>query len=215
MTTHFAGQVQSEAGFYSTDGINKFHNHACTEGYAVEIKSDPVSVSGVHFGVEVTVDATPSTETSQLGTRGGGHIGRLAAGYTMTGGSLVGAYGQACNLGTLNGSGIIMSGSYALLEDGGVFTAVSHVAGEWVDSHLNKTITAGKSELAYWTNNGATVLDNALYIYAGNKITNLFTIDTASGMVSDATTADYTFTKTRKVKVVVGGETGYLIVDIV
>jgi hypothetical protein len=215
MTTHFAGQVQSADGFYSTDGYNKFHNHACTEGYGVEVKTDPVIVSGTHFGIECTVDATPSTATSAAGIRGLGGIGRLSATYTMTSGSLVGAYGQACNLGTLNGSGIMMAGSYSLLEDGGTFTAVSHVSGLWVDSHLTQTISAGKSELIYATNNGSTTLDNALYIYAGNKITNLFTIDTASGMVSDATTADYTFTKTRKVKVVVGGETGYLIVDIV
>lgn len=214
MTTHFSGQVQSESGFYSTDGINKFHNHACTEGYAVEIKSDPVSVSGTHFGAEITVDATPATATSQLGTRGVGGIGRLAATYTMTGGSLVGAYGQACNLGTLNGSGVMMAGMYALLEDGGTFTAVSHVSGLWVDSHLDQTITAGKSELIYATNNGDTVLDNALYIYAGNKITNLFTIDTASGMVGDKASGDFTFTATRKVKVNVGGETGYIVVDI-
>jgi hypothetical protein len=215
MTTHFSGDVRSDNGFYSTDGYNKFHNHACTEGYAVEIKSDPVIVTGTHFGAEITVDATPSTATSAAGIRGVGGIGRLAATYTMTDGSLIGSYGQACNLGTLNGSGIFMAGSYSLLEDGGTFTAVSHVSGLWVDSHLTKTITAGLSELAYLTNNGTTTLDNALYVYAGNKITNLFTIDTASGMVSDATTADYTFTKTRKVKVVVGGETGYLIVDIV
>jgi hypothetical protein len=59
------------------------------------------------------------------------------------------------------------------------------------------------------------MMNNAFYIYAGHHITNLFTIDTADGMVSAATTADYTFTKTRKIKVVAGGETGYLIMDIV
>lgn len=40
-------------------------------------------------------------------------------------------------------------------------------------------------------------------------------IESASGMVSAATTADYTFTKTRKIKVKAGGEVGYLIMDIV
>jgi hypothetical protein len=214
MATHFSGPVYSTNGFITSDGISKVHNHACTEGYALEVKSDPVSVSGTHFGIECTVDATPSTATSALGTRGIGGIGRLAATYTMTDGSLIGSYGQACNLGTLNGSGIFMAGSYSLLEDGGTFTAVSHVSGLWVDSHLDQTITAGLSELIYASNNGDTVMDNALYIYAGNKITNLFTIDTASGMVGDKASGDFVFTATRKVKVNVGGETGYIIVDI-
>jgi len=144
-----------------------------------------------------------------------GGIGRLAATYTMTGGSLIGAYGQACNLGTLNGSGAMVAGSYSLLEDGGTFTAVSHIAAAWLDTHLTKTITAGIYDLLYTTNNGTTQVDNAIYIYAGDKITNFVTISTASGMVSDATTADYTFTKTRKIKVNVGGETGYIVVDII
>jgi len=144
----------------------------------------------------------------------------LAATYTMTGGSLVGLYGQVSNLGTINGSGAILAELYGLLEDGGTFTAVSHIASAWLDSHLTKTISSGDSELLYMTNNGSTTLGSAIYLRPGNKITNFMTIDTASGMVSDKTEGDFTFTATRKIKVNVGGvngvgaETGYLIVDI-
>jgi hypothetical protein len=99
----------------------------------------------------------------------------------MTGGSLIGAYGQACNNGTINGSGAMIAGLYGLLEDGGTFTAVSHIAAAWLDTHLTKTIVAGIYDLLYMSNNGSTTVDNAIFIYAGNKITNLFTIDTASG----------------------------------
>lgn len=184
-------------------------------GYAVEIKSEPNIITGTHYGVECTVDAKPGASDSGSGTRGLGGIGRLASGYTKTGGSLIGVYGQACNLGTINGSGVMVAGGYMLLEDGGTFTSLSHIAGLWVDSHLTKTISSGVSDMIYITNNGSTTFDNVFFIYPGNKITNLFTIDTTdSGIVGDPVTSDYTFTKTRLVKVVVGGETGYIVVDV-
>lgn len=215
-----AGNDQTAAGgltvLQAKNGVTKIHNRPNADGYALEVKSTPTVVTGTHFGIESTVDAIPSTATSAAGIRGAGAIGRLSATYTMTGGSLIGGYSQACNLGTLNGSGVMMAGHYSLLEDGGTFTAVSHVAGLWVDSHLTKTVTSGVKDMVYITNNGSTTFDNVFFVYPGDKITNLFTIDpTSSGLVSDATTADYTFTKTRKIKVVAGGETGYLIMDIV
>lgn len=198
-----------------TGGVVKVHNRTSTTGgYSLEVKGEPTQASGSFFGIETTVDHKPSASSSAA-IAGNGGVCRLAATYTMTGGYLFGSYGQVCNLGTINGAGAMVAGSYSLIEDGGTFTAVSHISGAWIDSHLTKTITAGKSEFIYITNNGSTTFDNAIYVYAGNKITQLFEIDTASGMVSAATTADYTFTKTRKVKVKVGGEVGYIVVDIV
>ena len=201
-----------------TGGVVKVHNRTdCSGGYALEVKSEPTQLSGTHFGAEVTVDHKPTAATSALGVRGTGGIARLAATYTMTGGSMVGAYGQVCNLGTINGSGAMVSGLYGLIEDGGTYTAVSHLSAAWLDSHLTKTVTAGIKDFLYITNNGTTTFDNVIYVYAGEKITNLLTIEstTDAGLVSDAVTADYTFTKTRKIKVNVGGETGYIVVDIV
>lgn len=222
--TNFSGLLVQSAGVGTSAGetllqtkygVVKFHSRPNIDAYVVEVKGEPTKLTGTFFNIESTVDHKPSAATSATGIRGLGGICRLAATYTMTGGSVIGTYGQVCNLGTLNGSGIMVSGLYGLIADGGTYTAVSHVNAAWLDSQLAQTITAGKSELLYMTNNGATTLDNAIYVYAGNKITNLFTIDTASGMVSDATTADYTFTKTRKIKVNVGGETGYIVVDII
>jgi len=207
------GDDTDQTVFQATDGVSKIHNRPSTTGYALEVKSEPNPTTGTHFGIETTVDHIP-TASSGMGVRGVGGVCRLAASYTMTSGSVIGTYGQACNLGTLNGSGIMISGIYGLIADGGTYTAVSHVNAAWFDSQLAKTVTAGLSELVYMTNNGSTTLDNAFYIYAGNKITNLFTIATASGMVGDNVNGDYTFTATRKVKVNVGGETGYIIVDI-
>jgi hypothetical protein len=197
----------------SSGGVCKIHNHACAEGYALEVKSDPTSLSGTHFGAEITVDHTPSAATSALGVRGVGGIGRLASGYTMTGGSLIGSYGQACNLGTINGSGAMVAGGYNLIADGGTYTAVSHVAGLWVDSQLTKTVSAGVKDMVYITNNGTTQFDNAFFIYPGNKITNLLTIDsTDTGMVGAKVDADVTWAHYRKVNVNVHGAAGWIVV---
>lgn len=209
------GDDSGETIFQATDGVCKIHTRPATGGYSLEVKSEPTIITGTHFGIECTVDAKPTASDTASGIRGGGFIGRLYTGYTKTGGSLIGGYSQVCNNGTINGSGAMVAGHYSLIEDGGTYTAVSHLSGLWIDSHLDQTVTAGVTDFLYISNNGDTTFDNAIYIYAGNKITNLFTISTASGLVSDATTADYTFTKTRKVKVNVGGETGYIIVDIV
>jgi len=208
-----APSAGTDTVFQAKNGVSKFHSRPNAAGYGVEIKTEPTNVSGTHFGVEVTVDHIPSTATSALGARGVGSICRLKSTYTMTGGSLIGGYSQACNNGTINGSGAMVAGHYALIEDGGVYTAVSHLAGLWVDSHLDQAVSAGTKDMIYITNNGDTTFDNALFIYPGNKITNLFTIDTtATGMVAAKVDADIAFAHYRKVTVNVGGEAGWLLV---
>jgi len=209
---------KSSSDYLDLHGYLKVHNHSTTIGYAIEAKSNFNGTATAHFGIISTVEWEPTGLTATAGGVQGLHgVARLAATYTITGGSLIGTYGQICNLGTINdsGGGVFAAGMYSLIEDGGVYTAVCHLASLWVDSHLAQAVSAGNYDMCYITNNGLTVAGNVFYIYAGHGITNLFTIDTADGMVSASTTADYTFTKTRKIKVVAGGETGYLIMDIV
>ena len=215
--THFGrirltGDDSAETIFQATDGVCKIHNRPSTSGYALEVKSEPTIVTGTHFGIETTVDGIPSTATSGAGLRGTGGICRLSATYTATSGSYVGAYGQVCNLGTFNGSGLMAAGVYGLIEDGGTYTAVSRVAAGWFDSHLDQTVTAGVADLLYLTNNGDTVFDNAIEVYAGNKITNLLSINTASGMVSANTAAGTTlvFTNWVAIKITIDGTTHYI-----
>lgn len=210
------GDASGQTQLQTKDGVVKFHNRPTTDAYVLEVKGEPTSVSGTFYNIESTVDHKPSTATSALGARGIGGICRLKSTYTMTGGNLVGVYAQIQNNGTLNGAGILTAAQYSLVEDGGTWTAVGHLAAQWLDSHLAQTVSAGTLSFQYITNNGSTTWDNVMYIYAGNKITNLLTIEstTDSGLVGDPVTSDYTFTKTRRVKVNVGGETGYLIVDV-
>jgi hypothetical protein len=190
----------------------KIFNRPTTDAFALQVKSEFSTTNSGHNCIEVTADwkaagATGGGNTAVQGTS------RLAASYTATGGTIIGTYGQFCNLGTLNGSGIMGAGLYGLIEDGGVYTAVSHIASGWLDSHLTKTVSAGNTELLYMSNNGTTTLDSAIYLYPGNKITNLITIDsTDTGLVSAETAGAATITNWRKVKCYIHGATKYLVV---
>jgi len=197
----------------TVNGVTKLRNRPTTDEYAVEIKSEFTDTDAAHYCVPITCDWKPTGGTATAGgVQALQGTSRLASTFTLTGGSIIGTYGQACNLGTLNGAGIMIAGLYGLIEDGGVYTAVSHVASAWLDSHLGQAVTAGEAELLYMTNNGETTLDQAIYVYAGNKITNLFNINTASGMVSANTEAatTLTFTNWKTIKIVIDGTTHYI-----
>jgi hypothetical protein len=202
----------ASANTLRTNGIAKFFNRPTTDAFAVQIKSEFTDTDAGHNCLEVTADCKSALATGGGNTAVQG-VSRLAATYTATAGTLIGTYGQVCNLGTLNGSGIMLAGLYGIVEDGGTYTAVSHVASCWLDSHLAQTVTAGEHELLYMTNNGATTMDQAIYVYAGNKITNLLNINTASGMVSANTAGGSTlnFTNWKTIKIVLEGETYYLV----
>lgn len=176
---------------FRVNGQTKLFNRQTTAGassggnndpFALQVKSEFADTDAGHACVESTVDWRANGATGG-GVRGLQGVGRLASGKTATGGSIIGTYGQAANNGTLNGAGIMMAGIYSLIEDGGTYTAVSHVASLWVDSHLTKTVTAGKANMCYITNNGTTQMDDVFYVYGGDKISRLFSFDTCAGMI--------------------------------
>jgi hypothetical protein len=196
---------------FRVNGVTKMFNRPTTDAFAVQIKSEFTDTDAGHNCLEVTADCKAALTTGGGNTAIQG-VSRLAATYTATAGTIIGTYGQACNLGTMNGSGIMMAALYGIIEDGGTFTAVSHVASAWLDSHLTKSVT-GEHELLYMTNNGSSTMDQAMYVYAGNKITNLLNINTASGMVSadNAGGSTLNFTNWKTIKMVLDGETHYLV----
>ena len=201
-------------GYTRFDNMVKIMDRPTTDAFALQLKYEPTIVTSTVAGIEATIDAKPSTATSAAGIRGVQGVTRLAATYTMTGGSLIGTYGQVQNLGTLNGAGIFVAAAYSLLATGGTYTAVSHVCSSWIDSQLAVAVSAGNTELLYMSNNGATTLDSGIYLYPGDKITNLITIATAAtGMVSANTAGGGTlnFSNWRTIKVNIAGETHYLV----
>ena len=155
---------KSASDYLDIHGYLKVHNHATTIGYAIEARSNFNGTTTEHFGITSTVEYEPTGGTATAGgVEGLQGVGRLAASMTMTGGLLCGTYGQACNLGTINGSGVQVAAMYGIVEDGGTFTAVGHVCSLWLDSHVTKTV-GGEHELLWMTNNGTTKMDQAIYI---------------------------------------------------
>lgn len=144
-------------------GKARVHLHDTTNGYGLEVKTNFNGTTTDHFGAGATVEYEPTGGTATAGgVQGLQGVGRLAASMTMTGGSLVGTYGQACNLGTINGNAYVAA-LYGIVADGGTYTSVGHVCSLWLDSHVTKTVS-GEHELLWMTNNGTTKMDQAIYI---------------------------------------------------
>lgn len=207
------GEIRVQTGgAFRVDGSQaKFFNRdaGAVDAFCIQVKSEPSSPTAGHAMIEGTCDWEPSSASQAgSGVRAVQGVSRLQASKTAGGGSIIGLYGQAANNGTINGSGVMVAAMYGLIEaGGGTYTALSHISACWLDSHLTETITAGTFDLLYMTNNGETQVDNAFYVYAGNKITNLFNVNTASGM---AAVAGICNTAAGSLKVVVEGQTKYL-----
>lgn len=180
--------------------------------FAVEVKSEFNATTGVHNCLEVTADwradgATGGTNRAVVG------VSRVRSGQTTSGtANLIGTYGQIANNGTIVGSGL-HAALYGLIESGGTWTSVSHLASLWLDNHLAAAPGSGEMSMLYMTNNAAATIGQALYVYAGNKITNLFNINTASTMLSvnDAGGGTLDFSDWRTINIVIEDE-AYLLV---
>lgn len=205
--------VKSTGQFYVNDTGKtaqtlKIHNHLTTSGIgSYEGKADTVNTSGAFYGLWQDANLMATGTASATAILG---VATVATGVTITGGTIIGTYGQARADGTVAGSSFL-TGLYGLIEASAAITA-SHVCSAWLDSHQANAVT-GSHQLLYMTNNGAATMDEAIYLYGGDKITNLFTLDTCGGMVGDKVDSDFTFAHTRKVKVNIGGLAGSLIVE--
>jgi hypothetical protein len=186
-TTNVIGN-SAKTSYNKLTGYTKIDDRptgGATTDYALQIRSESAKTSGTHWGIDGETHLKASGTATLRGNQG---VAVLDTGYTSTAGSLIGTYGQARADGTFNAGGGFITGLYGLVEASAAITA-SHVSSLWLDSHQNNTVT-GSHQLLYMTNNGSATMDEAIYIYGGNKITNLFQLNTVSGMVSNtATTA--------------------------
>lgn len=172
-----------------------------TNSYAEQIRANSGLSSGTFLGLDNETHLTKTGTSSLMSTRG---VAVVDSTYTCTGGTIIGTYGQARADGSVAGSSF-MSGLYGLIEASAAITA-SHVCSAWLDSHQANTVT-GNHELLYMTNNGAATMDNAIYLYGGDKITSFAKFDTCAGMVSDTATTSGT---SKKIKIDIDGTTYYI-----
>lgn len=205
-TTQFKGKLTGQVYVNDTGKSAqtlKIHNHAMVSGGigSYEGKSDTQITSGAFVGLwqDANLNATGTASANAiLG------VATVATGATITGGTIIGTYGQARADGTMAGSGF-MAGLYGIIGASAAITA-SHVCSAWLDSHQANTVT-GSHQLLYMTNNGAAQMDEVMYIYGGNKITAFAKFDTCSGMVSDSAETGGT---SKKIKIDIDGTVHYL-----
>jgi len=172
-----------------------------TSDYAEQIRANSAKASGTFLGLDNETHLVASGSASIMSTRG---VAVVDTGYTATASTVIGTYGQARADGTVAGSSF-MSGLYGLIEASAAITA-SHVCSAWLDSHQANAVT-GSHQLLYMTNNGAAQMDEAIYVYGGDKITSLMELNTVSGMVS--ATAE-TGGSSKKIKITIDGVVHYI-----
>jgi len=190
-------------------GSLKLHAHALTGDYAYQLRTESNKATGNFFGEDLEVHQMLNRTAD--GVRGLSMCGRLKAGITMSGTSnLIPGHFLLDVDGTINGTGLFAA-LVAKVDAGGTFTALSHLASLWVDSLQEGTVN-GSHELVYMTNNGASVMDQAFYIYGGNKISKLMELNTCGTMVGDKVDADIAYAHYRKVAVSVDGADGWVLV---
>lgn len=172
-----------------------------TNSYALQARMEIGSTSGDFIGFDNETHLKATGTATVRGTQG---VAVVDSTYTATGTTLIGTYGQARADGTVAGSSF-MTGLYGLIEASTAITA-SHVCSAWLDSHQENAVT-GSHQLLYMTNNGAAQMDEAIYLYGGDKITSFAKFDTCSGMVSDTAETGGT---SKKIKIDIDGVTHYI-----
>ena len=164
----------------SADKTVKAHNHDSTSTVGAEFKYDSNLASGATYGLWADNNIGTTGTASATAILG---VATVETGVTATGSTIIGTYGQARADGTVAGSSF-MAGLYGLIEAGAAITA-THVTSCWLDSHQANAVT-GQHDLLYMSNNGAATMDQAIYIYGGDKISNLMELNTVSGMTNAA-----------------------------
>jgi hypothetical protein len=172
-----------------------------TADYAEQIRANSAKTTGTFLGFDNETHGVATGAASIISTRG---VAVVDATYTATASTIIGTYGQARADGTVAGASF-MAGLYGLVEASAAITA-SHVCSAWLDSHQANAVT-GSHQLLYMTNNGAATMDEAIYVYGGNKITSLMELNTVAGMVSD--TAE-TGGSSKKIKITIDGVVYYI-----
>ena len=174
--------------------------------YALQVRGYMRDSSGSFFGVDNEADLY-TTGTGSV--RGASNVAKVRAGITATDSTLIGCYGQARvdATGVLAGNSFLV-GLYGLIEASPAVTA-NHVTSCWLDSHQANAVT-GQHDLLFMSNNGAAVMDQAIYVY-GQSITSFI------NFASCTTVSDSSFISiggatsvTNKIAVMVDGAVRYI-----
>ena len=196
----------AKTSYNKLTGYTKIDNRPSSissQSYAIQVRGYQRDTTGTYKSVDSEADIRTTGGASAYGVSG---VAKVDGGVTATASTVIGCYGQARvdTSGVLAGASFLV-GLYGLIEASPAMTA-THVTSCWLDSHQANAVT-GEHDLLYMTNNGAAQMDQAIYIYGGNKITNLLRLSTVSGMVAATATTSGT---SKKIKIIIDGTTYYL-----
>jgi len=171
-----------DLALYPKGGI-KHHDHLTTREYAYQLRTETTRTTTIFRGMDCEVHTGASVTAG--GIHGFSMAMRVAAAHTVSGtvGSIAAIVGILDIDGTANSGTTVFTAGNFKVNDGGTITAVNHLCSMWLDSTQEDASFTGNHELLFMTNNGASVMDQAIFIYGGNSITNLFELNTVSGMV--------------------------------
>ena len=171
--------------------------------YALQVRHNVGNTSGLVSSFDHEAHIVATGTASLRGVQG---VAVVDSTFTVTGGTLIGTYGQARADGTVAGSGFV-AGLYGLIEASAAMTA-SHVCSAWLDSHQANAVT-GNHELLYMSNNGAASLDQV--IYASGQAEALIHLNTAGGAALNyVTSGAETGGTAKKIKILIEGVAYYI-----
>ena len=204
--------VFQNGGFFSGQqylkGSFKNHDHLTVSGYSHQLRTEYNVATGDFFGMDL--EAHQAISRTAGGFRGLSMCARNVAGSTFSGSAnMVAGHFLLDNDGVFNGTGL-HAALVAKVDAGGTFTNVGHLASLWVDS-LQEGAVTGSHQLIYATNNGASVMDQFIYLYGGNKITSLIELNTCGTMVGDKVDADIAFAHYKKINITIDGVVYWLV----
>ncbi len=194
----------AKTSYNKLTGFTKIDNRPSTvsaETYGLQIRAYQRSTSTAFTALDCIGDIKTTGTATMRGVQG---VATVASGITATGTTLIGTYGQARNDGTTAGD-TFMAGLYGLIEEGGGTTVANHVCSAWLDTHAATAIT-GSYQLLYMTENGATALDQVMYVRAPGALV-FAEFDTCNEFVGNGAKSGGT---AKTIKVSVDGVTHYI-----
>ncbi len=179
----------------------KLHNHDTTATTNNEFKYETINTSGANYGTwnECHIAATgTATLRAQTNVAVVEALDGDGVAITVTDTTLIASYAQARADGTIAGNSFVSS-SYAIV-GASVAMTVNHLNALWLDTHM-ANVVAGSYQLLYMTENGATALDQVMYLRTPGAVA-FAEFDTCNAMVSSGAQTGGT---AKKIRVTVDG----------
>ena len=176
------------------------HNHDTAATMNNEFKYETINTSGDNYGTwnECHIAAT-GTATLRAQT----NVAVVESTFTATDTTLIGSYSQVRGDGDIAGNSFV-SGMYSIVGASAAMTA-THVNALWLDTHMANTVT-GSYELLYMTENGATALDQVMYMRTPGAVA-FAAFDTCSAFISNSVVNSGT---EKKIKITIDGVVYYI-----